>query len=449
MSEGLRMAGFECLWANELDRHAAQTFSANFPAAIVSTEDIREISPAAVRQLLGLEPGELDLVAGGPPCQGFSTYGQRDAFDPRNQLYRNFFDFVGEFRPKCFVMENVAGLLSMSDGAVIEDILRSATELGYHTKVHSVQAEHYGVPQRRRRVFVIGSWADSAPAFIPAEFEDVQEGVGKVVDLFEGLNSKKRVLTVKDAISDLALSDPFPPAGANKHMSYPCAPQSDYQNLMRVGSSNLHNHSAKRMLGVRRLRLALLRPGDYGDQLRNRISGDGLPFSAIDEILSGHSGARDLAGCRKQDVEKELQLRAMLHEGHHTIDEIMDYIDHGGFKNKYRRLSWEEPSHTLVAHMARDCSDFVHPEIDRFISVREAARLQSFPDCFKLPGSQFQQFKQLGNAVPPLLARAVGKTISIHIERHCDKTRVRDQTSTLSSLQRPAQQEHRTGQSGM
>lgn len=449
MSEGLRMAGFECLWANELDRHAAQTFSENFPAAIVSTDDIREINPAAVRQLLGLDAGELDLVAGGPPCQGFSTYGQRDVFDPRNQLYRNFFGFVGEFRPKCFVMENVAGLLSMSDGAVIEDILRSAAALGYHAKVHSVQAEHYGVPQRRRRVFVIGSWAGSAPAFIPAEFGDIQDGVGNVADLFGEDNSRARVRTVKDAISDLALREPFLPADANKHTSYPCAPQSEYQKLMRAGSSNLHNHSAKRMLGVRRLRLALLRPGDYGDQLRNRISGDGLPFSAIDEILSGHSGARDLAGCRKQDIEKELQLRAMLHEGHHTIDEIMNYIDHGGFKNKYRRLSWGEPSHTLVAHMARDCSDFVHPEIDRFISVREAARLQSFPDCFKLPGSQFQQFKQLGNAVPPLLARAVGETVSLHIERYYDKTRFRAQISTPSSLQRSDEQEHRTGQSGM
>lgn len=433
MSEGLRMAGFECIWANELDAHASITFSDNFPKTTVSTVDIREICPADVRRELGLEPGELDLVAGGPPCQGFSTYGQRDAFDPRNQLYRNFFEFVGEFRPKCFVMENVTGLLSMSNGEVIEDILRSARELGYYTQVHSVQAESYGVPQRRRRVFIIGAIVDSAPAFVLPEFGGVGEEMDNVLDLFAEPHSKKRVRTVKDAISDLALCDPFPPAGADQAMPYPCGPLSEYQTLMRAGSSELLSHSAKRMLGVRRLRLALLRPGDYGDQLRDRIKGDGLPYSVIDEILVGHTGSRDLHGCRKQDVEKELQLRAMLHEGRHTVDEIMNFIDHGGFKNKYRRLSWDEPSHTLVAHMARDCSDFVHPEIDRFISVREAARLQSFPDTFRLPGSQFQQLKQLGNAVPPLLARAVGVSVLQHLERYCEVTKARVLLSTSAN----------------
>ena len=417
LSEGLRMAGFECVWANEFDKHAAITFAENFPAAVVDSTDIRELSPAKVRIDLGLAVGELDLLVGGPPCQGFSTYGKRDTFDPRNQLYRNYFEFIGEFRPKCFVMENVIGLLSMNDGAVIADVLATAKNLGYAAHVHNVRAESFGVPQKRRRVFVIGSLAGGPPQFIDAQFEDQQESTPYVPDLFGESATRRPIRTVRDAISDLALCDPFLPADAELGIAYPCAPKSDYQILMRAGMSEAVNHSAKRMLGVRRLRLALMRPGDYGRQIRERIEGGGLPYTVIDEILSSKGSTRDLEGCRKQDIAIEMKLREMLHEGKHAAEEVLSLIDHGGFANKYRRLSWDEPSHTLVAHMARDCSDFVHPEHDRFISVREAARLQSFPDIFRLPGSQFQQFKQLGNAVPPLLGKAVGESVVQHLSR--------------------------------
>ncbi|SDE13393.1 DNA cytosine methyltransferase [Aquimonas voraii] len=417
LSQGLRMAGFECLWANEFDKYAAETFSENFPAAVVDSTDIREISPADVRQSLGIGVGELAVVVGGPPCQGFSTYGKRDEFDPRNQLYRNFFSFIDEFRPHCFVMENVVGMLSMNNGEVIADVLRIASSLGYDVNVHNVRAENFGVPQRRRRVFVIGSLKGGAPSFIEPQYEEPSTSTSRVLDLFGQVGKLKPARTVRDAISDLALVDPFAPADTEKSVAYPCAPLSEYQSLMRGDASEVPNHSAKRMLGVRRLRLALMRPGDYGKQLRERIRGDGLPYAAIDEILFGHGSARDLEGCRKQDVAVEMKLREMLHEGKHELDEVLSFIDHGGFANKYRRLAWDEPSHTLVAHMARDCSDFVHPELDRFVSVREAARLQSFPDNFRLPGSQFQQFKQLGNAVPPLLGKAVGDAVVRHLSR--------------------------------
>lgn len=424
LSAGLRLAGFKCLWANEIDKFAANTFSANFPSTAVETKDVRELSPCVIRKYLGLDIGQIDLIAGGPPCQGFSTYGKRNELDPRNQLYRNFFEFIGEFRPKCFVMENVVGILSMNDGRVISDILSIANSLGYSSKVHNIRSENYGVPQRRRRVFVIGSLVGGSPDFIPPQFEEHGGCDGVGLDLFKNSSGLRPVRTVRDAISDLAASVPLPPKDSEQIIEYPCPPQSSYQILMRDCMSALANHSAKRMLGVRRLRLALLRPGDYGRQLRERIQGAGLPYAAIDEILIGHGQARDLDGCRLQDVAVEVRLREMLHEGKHSLEEILDFIDHGGFANKYRRLAWDEPSHTLVAHMARDCSDFVHPDLDRFISVREAARLQSFPDSFKLPGSQFQQFKQLGNAVPPLLGKAVGESISRHL-------------SCLSSITKP------------
>jgi DNA (cytosine-5)-methyltransferase 1 len=416
LSEGLRMAGFECLWANEFDKHAAKTFAENFQTTIVDSTDIRELSPNIVRKQLGLEVGEIDLIAGGPPCQGFSTYGKRDSFDPRNQLYKNFFSFIGEFRPKCFVMENVTGLLSMSGGEVIADILLIINSLGYAAEVHTVKAELYGVPQRRRRVFIVGSLVGGAPTLIRPKFRDGEPSDSKVRALFTDIEESPCVRTVRDAIADLALATPLLPPETALGMPYPCEPMSEYQSVMRSGMTEAMNHSAKRMLGIRRLRLALMLPGDYGRNLRSRIEGDGLPYGVIDEMLSEHSGTNNMEGCRKVDMLNEQKLRTMLHEGKHSVAEVLGFIDHGGFANKYRRLSWDEPSHTLIAHMARDCSDFVHPELDRFISVREAARLQSFPDQFKLPGSQFQQFKQLGNAVPPLLGKAVGETIRKHIE---------------------------------
>jgi DNA (cytosine-5)-methyltransferase 1 len=155
----------------------------------------------------------------------------------------------------------------------------------------------------------------------------------------------------------------------------------------------------------------LLRPGDYGTQIRARLLTDGLPTNLVEELLSGGENMREVDECRTEDRHKERELRRILQQGRVDIDEVLTRLDSGGFANKYRRLRWDQPSHTLVAHMARDCSDFVHPEIDRFISVREAARLQSFPDTYAFPGTQFQQLRAIGNAVPPLLAQAVANQV--------------------------------------
>ena len=181
---------------------------------------------------------------------------------------------------------------------------------------------------------------------------------------------------------------------------------------MRQNSNEILHHSSKQMLGIRRLRLALMNPGDYGRDIRDRLYEDGLPDSVINGLLYGRADLRDLRGVRKQDKQKEKKLRDILRQGNINVDELMETLNSGGFANKYRRLNWDTPSHTLVAHMARDCSDFIHPDIDRFISVREAARLQSFPDAYYFTGSQFRQLRQIGNAVPPLLAKALAESIA-------------------------------------
>ena len=243
--------------------------------------------------------------------------------------------------------------------------------------------------------------------------EKVRKGA-KQTSFWEEVRTEpiRRANTVRDAISDLP-REVLTPKLTQASIPYPTfSCLTPYQVEMREGSDSVLYHSAKQMLGIRRLRLTLMRPGDYGNTIRSRIAQAGLPNDVIDELLSGGGSLRDVSLVRSEDRVKEGQLRELLQQGHVKIEEVLAFLNSGGFANKYRRLEWDSPSHTLVAHMARDCSDFVHPDIDRFISVREAARLQSFPDRYLFLGSQFQQLRQIGNAVPPKLSEAIATEVS-------------------------------------
>ena len=410
---GLEQAGFSSVWMNEFDEKAAKTYSHNFNTARVSTDDIRTVDEKALRHSLSLEVGELDLIAGGPPCQGFSTYGQRNESDIRNQLYIDFIRFVSEFEPKYVLIENVVGLLSMSNGEVIADIHRRLRALGYNSKDFLLQAAEYGVPQTRRRVFVLASKAGNInqPEATHTPTTDHQ------TSFFE--ESKPAFVSVHDAISDLP-KDALKPSDANVSISYPFCiePLSEYASRMRGNAQHLLNHSAKQLLGIRKLRLILMSQGDYGRDLSKIDYSMPISDTLRNEIVDDCGLRRPLEQCRKQDRVKEESLRSILALSDLTFGHLSEFIESGGFANKYRRLKYDEPSHTLVAHMARDCSDFIHPTLNRFITVREAARLQSFPDQFEFVDSQFAQLKQIGNAVPPMLAKAIGDEISKNIRGH-------------------------------
>jgi DNA (cytosine-5)-methyltransferase 1 len=410
MSEGFKQAGFNTLFANDHEKPAVATFRRNHSDADTSSDDIESLDADAIRVRFGLDKGALDVLVGGPPCQGFSTYGKRDEEDTRNQLYMHFIRFLEAFQPKAFVIENVTGILSMSEGQVVQDITRRIRAQGYGCSVWTLDAREYGVPQRRRRVFITGM-AYGGELALPQPTHSLKAANSKANDLFG--DCLPAPLTVHDAISDLPAIT-LKPRETHQTLDYVSFPETNYQRAMRGSSTALTHHSSKQMLGIRRLRLALLHPGDYGTRIDERLAETGLPEDVIDRMLGGE-GLRDMNECRKQDREKELALRTMLSSGRTSLEEIKSFMDSQGFANKYRRLQWEEPSHTLVAHMARDCSDFVHPLIDRFISVREAARLQSFPDSYYFEDSQFCQLRQIGNAVPPLLAKAVAGSVKAGI----------------------------------
>lgn len=413
LTEGFRAAGFQPLFANEHEGPAHDTFLLNHPGVKVSGDDVESLDATALREDLGLKKGDLSVLLGGPPCQGFSTYGRRDPDDPRNRLPEEYLRFLAAFLPRAFVLENVMGLLSIQGGQLLAHIQQVAHRLSYKTEVFRLNAADYGVPQFRKRVFVVGYRDGGAPTFPPPTHHARTDAEAGQSSLFGAVSEPAPHLSVRDGIGDLEHADPLPPKETQEAIPYPPNGRlGTYQSTMRQGASELHHHSVKRMLGIRRLRLALLRPGDYGTTLRKRLESDGLPDAVIKEMLDGGAATRPVEECRTEDREKEAKLRKLLRQGRVDIDEVLRTLDAGGFANKYRRLKWTEPSHTLVAHMARDCSDFVHPDQDRFISVRESARLQSFPDRYRFAGSQFRQFRQIGNAVPPLLAQELAVTIA-------------------------------------
>jgi DNA (cytosine-5)-methyltransferase 1 len=353
LSEGLRMAGIQVIYANEIDKWAKMTYEYNHKGTIFHCGDISKLTVnsinSALQKKFGISVENVDIMAGGPPCQGFSIIGQRNIDDPRNRLFREFLKLVKKIKPKIFIMENVFGLLSIQNGKVKDEIIEAFSKAGYTMSEPKVLSScDFGVPQIRKRVFFFGIREDlsSTPLVYPLPTHKEISN-----------NNSTKLVTVKDAISDLPeeiIESSCIDVG--EAVPYSHTPSNDYQSLMRCNCKFVYNHHTKRLLETRMERISKLSEG-----------------------------------ATKESLPKELQA--------------------GGHENKYRRLSFNEPSPTLTAHMSKDLSDFIHPKYNRPITVREAARIQSFSDNYIFLGSEYQQLKQIGNAVPPLLAKAIGDCI--------------------------------------
>jgi len=357
--EGVRLAGWQVVSAVESDPQACRTHAANFPEVLLHEGDIGGFLKGRGRgQALPREP--IDIVYGGPPCQGFSQIGPRDFSDPRNALYKEFVRICRTVKARAFVMENVPNMVAMKNGHFKSKILSAFAAAGYRrTAIVPVLASDFGVPQDRRRVFIFG-------------LRDDQKFVGDFAQVAAALMDKQKksaVVTVREALSDLpqgvSLDDgplPYPRKPRNSY--------SDYQKLMRLDcdqpllsaqrkrrlleKDELFNHHTKGIQERRKAILVAIKPGARGDSLPK-------------ELWNGTRG------------------------------------------HKWRRLDPDKPSYTILAQMHRDLSEWIHPSYDRWITVREAARLQSFHDGFIFHGSEWQQLKQVGNAVPPLLGLAVAR----------------------------------------
>lgn len=376
LSEGLSEAGFHGLFANEIISEYANTYKQNHPSTKVTTADIRDLDANEIRKALNIEREELDLVAGGPPCQGFSINAPiRSLLDDRNHLFKDYLRFVDAFAPKAVLIENVPGLVSFEDGATLHAILDALADLGYGADVRILGAAYYGVPQMRWRTFVIGLRGKNLPtaafpeptfhAPIRPNFTATFNGQSLVKMPTSETDAK--FTSVRQAIEDL----PILKNGeqGEKVKSYACDPTCDYQKRSRIGSVGVINHEAPRLSTINMKRMRYIEPG-------------GNWTSIPDDLLP-----KGMQRARKSDHTK-----------------------------RYGRVDPDGLASTILTKCDPHWGAYFHYSQDRSFTVREAARIQSFPDHFVFTGTQAQQFAQVGNAVPPLLASAVGLAIKSILE---------------------------------
>ena len=370
LSCGLEMAGFSPIFANEINPVFAKTYKENHLNTEVVVDDIRAICDRNLKKSLALKVGELDLLVGGPPCQGFSINAPiRTLDDKRNHLFRDYLRIAETLQPKAILIENVPGIVSLGKGTVVEQIYRKLTEMGYSVAHRILFAGHYGVPQMRYRTIFLAIRGEDKRIDFPepeynasavANFSGAKELCYTIPTLFA--RNLQPHTSVWNAISDLP---EIKPGNAVKKYNYPSLPQSNYQKILRRGSKNINNHMCS---NLGKINLERLQHIPQGGSWRD------IPY----ELLPN-----GLKRARRSDHTK-----------------------------RYGRLHPEGLCSTVLTKCDPHWGSFFHPTQDRVISVREAARIQSFPDTYIFHGNLTQQYAQVGNAVPPLMAKALGETIT-------------------------------------
>jgi DNA (cytosine-5)-methyltransferase 1 len=370
-SKGFENTGlFDVVFGIDLLPHAAETFRLNHANARAIAADVGAYPAVRIAKDLGLSPGDLDVVVGGPPCQGFSSIrphrGSKND-DPRNGLFTYFVAFAEYFRPRAIVLENVVGLATHNDGSDLARMQDAFEAIGYDTDWRILNAASYGVPQKRERLIMIGVERGAELSFPPPThgggigptigFRDNERmhGTAGQQSLFcadtSSAQSLLPIVTVADAIDDL------PQIGSGQSSTeYGKPARTAYQADRRASSEQLELHSSTR----HSLRMM--------------------------EIIR-HSGA--------------------------NINCIPSHLITSGFSSCYSRLAADKPSVTITVNFVHPASNrCIHPTLDRALTPREGARLQSYDDDFKFAGNRAQIVKQIGNAVPPLLGRAIGAHVA-------------------------------------
>jgi len=349
LSLGFEDAGFRIIYALEKDKYAAETYGRNRSGeATVDVTDILEMQPESILQKLGVCSGDLDVVLGGPPCQGFSIANMqtRTMDNPLNQLVFTFWDFVKQSMPKWFVMENVAGLEKFGDGRLKEELLDLFKEIGYTADAIILDASCFGVPQARKRIFFIGN------------------RVGKPLNFLNDLTKCRALppLTVREAIDDLPV---LPNGNSIDGMRYARngGSATEYQKTMRVGNR---------------------------DEVVNNLVSMSTPL-AVERYKYIKEGENWRAVYRRKPD---------LLYNYKDLSKCHQWI--------YLRLCWDKPS-VVISNYRKNM--LIHPDQDRGLSVREAARLQSFPDTYVFYGPLGYQQQQVANAVPPFVAEKLAYSI--------------------------------------
>lgn len=346
LSEGFRQAGFHVRSGQDFDHQAGRTFAVTHPEAKFIGGPIQNVTPEALLKASDVKRGEIDVIVGGPPCQGYSVYNhQRGVRDPRAGLFRQYLRIVEGILPRWLVMENVTGITSIAGGKIVNEIFEGMKGLGYRVEMKVLKAEEFGVPQERRRVFFIATRTDA-----PILFPEPTHGP-----------SLLPFVTVWDAISDLPKLENGEKSGPR---AYAKRPQNGYQALLRGDCTVVQNHSASRLSRINEERMRHIPPGGSWRD----IPLDLLPAGMLKAKRSDHT-------------------------------------------KRYGRPKKTDLACTILTKCDVHWGAYIHPVQDRSLTVREAARLQSFPDFFTFQGSSTEQYVQVGNAVPPLLGRRVAEAL--------------------------------------
>jgi len=365
ISQGLIDAGYKLIAATDFNAAAARTYRRNFPDHALLEGDIRELSGRDISLETGIRRRDLDLLIGGPPCQGFSIIGSRVVFDPRNDLFREFLRIASDLQPRCVVMENVPGLATLANGQILEHILCEFRRAGYEPAIAELLAAQYGVPQMRWRMLVVGFRGDlKLPSGVG--FPKPTHGRRAIGELVPNCTIPKEdmqgFVTALDAIGDLPPTRP-----GEEARTYDGRPNTPYQKRMRRNAgSTLANHYAPKLSHNNLKRIEALKPGqDWRD----------LPFELLPE---------GMRRAKRKD---------------HT--------------RRYSRMTWDGVPRSVITRFRDPKSgEYIHPSQHRTISIREAARIQSFPDRFIFEGAYTDQYDQVGNAVPPILAEAIALEVA-------------------------------------
>jgi len=332
LSYGFECAGVNILLGIDNDATALKAFENNHKNAKTICGDITTTTLSDIKKHIGDK--KIDLIIGGPPCQGMSLSGPRKFDDPRNKLYLSYIRLVEEIKPEAFVIENVPGLVGLFKGQIKDSIIERLTALGYDVQYKILCSADYGVPQSRRRVVFVG-------------LKD------KSFD-FDNIKSKETV-TCEMALSDLP---PLVETLGEDPAEYETKPKNSYQKLMRSNSKKVRNHIA----------------ASHSDKVKHIIS--------------------------------------LVPDGGNYKDLPNEYKNSRNFHVAWTRFRSDKPAPTIdTGHRHH-----FHYKYNRVPTVRECARLQSFPDDFIFEGNKTQQFRQVGNAVPPLMAQAIAEALLKYLE---------------------------------
>ena len=372
-SHGLELAGLNCIGGIDVVERTVQTHKLNHPNSVSICGDIREIPPEEFHKKIGYQ--DVHVIIGGPPCPTFSTIGHAKiqsvtgkdvSEDPRNQLFMEYLKYVDYFKPEIFVMENVPTFMTKYKGKVFNtavEIIESIGDGMYEVQkpVQVLNSVHYGVPQARRRMMLVAHKKKNVQFEYPkhTHYYDQEDKEKEDLKPFE---------TVESAISDLPKITDKWRVSEVEYSKF--EDLTEFQQIMR---SNNHNRTVKNNIC--------------------RMSND-----RAKKVFS-HMKQGDIYMDLPKEVRQILPFREDI------------------FKDRLKRLVMNKPSWTILAHIGMDGYMYIHPTELRTLSVREAARIQSFPDDFEFIGNQQDTYVQVGNAVPVLMAKAIGESVLDYLNK--------------------------------